>query len=95
MGKLEIKCHNCGAVNEVTPDCIYQAETMEKKHIYPWRCPHCMATMDERLWDKLVNAFWTLEEVNKDLRNANDCYCTPLMQAEYKTHFVPHKKIYI
>lgn len=95
MGTLEIKCHNCGAVNEVTPDCIYQAETMEKKHIYPWRCPHCMATMDERLWDKLVNAFWTFEEVNKDLRSANDCYCTPLMQAEYKTHFVPHKKIRI
>lgn len=95
MGTLEIKCHNCGAVNEVTADCIYQAETMEKKHIYPWRCPHCMATMDERLWDKLVNAFWTFEEVNKDLRSANDCYCTPLMQAEYKTHFVPHKKIRI
>ena len=95
MGTLEIKCHNCGAVYEVTADCIYQAETMEKKHIYPWRCPHCMATMDERLWDKLVNAFWTFEEVNKDLRSANDCYCMPLMQAEYKTHFVPHKKIRI
>lgn len=95
MGTLEIKCHNCGAVYEVTPDCIYQAETMEAKHIYPWRCPHCLATMDKQLWDKLVNAFWTFEEVNKYLRSDNDCYCTPLMQAEYKTHFVPHKKIRI
>lgn len=95
MGTLEIKCHNCGAVYEVTPDCIYQAETMEKKHIYPWRCPHCLRTMNKRLWDKLVNAFWTFEEVNKDLRSDNDCYYVPLMQAEYKTRFVPQEKIRI
>lgn len=90
MGTLEIKCHNCGAVNVVTPDCIYHVEKMEDKYIYPWRCPHCMATMNRRLWNKLVNAFWTFEEVNKDLRSDTDCFCAPLMQAEYKTHYVPH-----
>ena len=94
MGTLEIICHNCGAVYEVTPDCVYPAETMEAKHIYPYRCPHCLAEMNHRLWDKLVDAFWTFEEVNKDLRTDYTGYDKrdPLMQAQYKTHYVPHEK---
>lgn len=95
MGILEIKCHNCGSVYEVLPDCINSAEMMETMHIYPRRCPHCLAMMDRRLWDKLVNAFWTFEEVNKDLRSDSENYGTPLMQAEYKMYYVPHDKICI
>jgi len=95
MGSLEIKCHNCGAVYEVSPDCIYSANTMDQKHIYPYRCPHCMARMDRNLWNKLVNAFWTIEEANKDLRSYNVEYELPLFQAQYKTHYVPPEKIRI
>ena len=92
MGTLEIRCHNCGAVYEVMPECVYQVDTVGQKHIHPYRCPHCMAAMDVRLWDKLVNAFWTFEEVNKDLRSHSEGYEKPLFQASYKTHYVPARK---
>lgn len=95
MGTLEIKCHNCGAVYEVSPDCIYPSDTMDEKHIYPCRCPHCVATMDRRLWDKLVDAFWIFEEVNKGLRSDSEEYEQPLFQAEFKTHYVPREKLQV
>ncbi len=97
MGILKITCFNCGANYEVTPDCVYPADTMNTKHVYPYRCPHCMAEMNQRTWDKLVAAFWTFEEANKDLRTDREGYTDDrcLFQAEYKTHYVPQEKVRI
>ena len=94
MGSLEIHCHHCGAVYEVIPDFIREADKLPSD-IIPYRCTHCMNKMNPRLWDKLVFAFWVLEEVNKDLRTEYDGYDRrrPLMQATYKTHYVEQNKI--
>ena len=93
MGSLEIICHNCGADYEVTPDTIMEADKLQPG-VIPYRCPHCLARMNKRTWDKLVFAFWTFEEVNKELREWHTGYDNhPLLQAQIKTHYVPKNKI--
>lgn len=86
MGTLEIHCHKCGAVYEVLPECIIQTEKLPTG-IHPYCCPHCMAEMNTRTWDKLVWAFWEMEEANKELREWHTGYKDhPLLQAAYKTY---------
>lgn len=94
MGALEIHCHNCGAVYEVHPDIVIRAAELQTG-VHPYRCPHCMTKMNTRTWDKLVRAFWEFEEVNRELRQEHDGYNRrdPLMQASYKTHYVPLENI--
>lgn len=94
MGILEIHCHNCGAVYEVLPESVVQTEKLPEG-IHPYCCPHCMAKMNTRTWDKLVWAFWEMEEVNRELRAEYTGYNhrSPLMQASYKTHYVEQDKI--
>ena len=94
MGTLEIHCHNCGAVYEVMPDCIAAKDKLPDC-IHPYRCPRCMAKMNTRTWDKLARAFWEFDEINRELRQEYDGYNrrNPLMQASYKTHYVPLEDI--
>lgn len=93
MGTLEIICHNCGAIYEVQSDGVVHLEAIGANH-HPYRCPHCLTKIPSRLWDKLVDAFWTLEEVNKDLRTWHTEYEDhALTQVQYKTHYVDPKKI--
>lgn len=80
MGYLEIKCHQCGATNTVYADQINPAAVH--------RCPHCLMKMNTRQWEKLVDAFYTIEEVNKGLRKIEDEH-GQLFQVEYKTYYVP------
>ena len=80
MGYLKIHCHNCNGTFELYWDDIENKENV--------RCSHCLATMDKRQWDKLVNAYFTIEEVNKGLRNRYEMHEEPLFQAEYKTHYI-------
>lgn len=95
MQTLRITCHNCGAVIDLTPDIVIEAEKLPPG-IMPWRCPHCIAQMNPRTWNKLVWAFWTLSEVNKDLRQWHEEYDGhPLFQAEVTNHYVPREKILI
>lgn len=56
-----------------------------------------MNQMDYQLWNKLVFAFWVMEEVNKDIRKDHDEYRRPHqpMQAAYKTHYVEQDKFLI
>ena len=96
MGTLEIHCHHCGAVYEVTSDLVREADKLPPD-IIPYRCTHCMNKMEPRLWDKLVFAFWVMEEANKDIRKDHDEYDRPHrpMQAAYKTHYVEQDRILI
>lgn len=95
MGSLEIICHNCGAIYEVTPDTIIDADKLQPG-VFPYRCPHCLASMNKRTWNKLVDAFWTFEEANKELREWHTGYDNhPLLQAQIKTYYVPRGKILI
>ena len=88
MGTLEITCHNCGGRYELIPGVIMAAGKLQEG-VIPYMCPHCTAKMNPRTWDKLVSAFWELEEVNRELRTEYTGYGKrhPLMQAEYHTYF--------
>lgn len=84
MGYLKIYCHNCKGHFE-----MYAGDIESKEKV---RCPHCLAIMNSRQREKLVNAFFTIEEVNKGLRTRHTEYGDVLMQVEYKTHYVPNEK---
>lgn len=87
MGYLEIRCYNCQGKFE-----MYIGDIGSKEKV---RCPHCMALMNGKQWNKLVNAFFTLEEVNKGLRTCHTEQGATLMQAEYRTHYVPQEYYYM
>lgn len=80
MGYLKIQCHNCGNTFD-----MYWEEINSKAKIH---CPHCLAIMNKQRWDKLVDAYFTMEEVNKGLRNSHEQKREFLFQAEYRTHYV-------
>lgn len=84
MGVLEIVCMTCGAANQIPPELITKADTI------PLRCPHCLSQMEPEAWEKAVDAFWTMEEANKALREAREGgHKDPLFQIQYKQHYVP------
>lgn len=87
-------CFNCGHKREILPDCIIPSGEFPPG-IHPHVCPHCLAEMNPRTWDKLAAAFWELEEVNRELRTDSEGYTPrrPLFQAEFKAHYVPGKNI--
>lgn len=87
MAYFKVHCFNCGNTYD-----IYREEVANKKKA---RCPHCYATMNERQFDKLENAFFTLEEVNGGLRKRAVEYGDKLFQVEYVEHYVPHEKMNI
>lgn len=79
MGYLKIHCHKCDG--EFT---VYWDDMQKERMI----CPHCLSMMDDRQWKKLIDAYFTLEEVNKGLREVHEQNGKPLLQAEYCTHYV-------
>lgn len=81
MCYVEVTCHNCGAVFQL----YFDGNTA-------CRCPHCLAEMPSKCIDKLRNAMYCTEEVNKDFRVAHDEKDKPLFQAEIKNHYVPNDK---
>lgn len=80
MGYLEIHCHNC---NNTFFMYAHEIEGREKV-----RCPFCQARMNDKQWEKLVNAFFVIEEVNKGLRTRHEEYGEPLLQVEYKNRYI-------
>lgn len=58
--QCKIHCFNCGCDYYV-----YKSE-MRKDHIV--NCPHCDAKMDEHMWENVINAVYTVDEVNYHFR---------------------------
>lgn len=86
MGYLKITCYNCEGTFE-----LYQ-HTMNHEEKPP-RCPHCLARMTDRQWERLVNAYFTFEEVDKNFRTSHEERGTKLFQAEFKNYYVKPEKI--
>ena len=81
MGYLKITCHNCGGTFE-----LYN-HTMNHEDRPP-RCPHCLAKMTDKQWERLVDAYFTFEEVNKNFRSKHKERGEKLFQAEFRTYYV-------
>ena len=56
-------------------------------------CPHCLARMNEKQWERLIDAYYTFAEVNIDFRKYHDDRGEPLFQAELRNHYVKPTKI--
>ena len=81
MCYVQVKCFHCGA----NYDLYFDSEPLNT-------CPHCLAEMPEKPFKKIQNAFYTVEEVNKDFRKAHDERGQRLFQIEIKNHYVPIEK---
>lgn len=78
MEYLKIKCHRCK--NSFV---LYNRDMNNMKKA-PY-CPHCLAKMDEGQWERLVDAYFTFCEVNKNFRRQYEEHGKPLFQAEIRT----------
>lgn len=85
MGNLIVKCFNCGGKIK-----LFSADVINEQKR---RCPYCMAAMDTRQFEKLENAFNTLEEVNYGLRRAKREKGAPLFQVGYEAYYVHPERI--
>lgn len=59
----------------------------------PPMCPHCLTRMDKTQWERLIDAYFTFAEVNKNFRKYHMDRAEPLFQVELRSHYVKPEKI--
>ena len=88
MEYLKVKCHWCGnSFHLYNRDMSYEER--------PPMCPHCLTRMDKTQWERLIDAYFTFAEVNKNFRKYHEDRGEPLFQVELLTEkkYVKPKKI--
>lgn len=88
MEYLKVKCHRCGnSFHLYNRDMSYDER--------PPHCPHCLVSMDKMQWERLVDAYFTFAEVNKNFRKYHMDRGEPLFQVELLTEkkYVKPEKI--
>lgn len=88
MDYLKIHCFHCGGKFE-----LYSRKMNHDDK--PPRCPHCLKMMDKTQWKRLVDAYYTFAEVNKNFRKYHDDRGEALFQAEFRNYYVKPEKIVI
>lgn len=86
MEYLKIKCHRCG--NSFN---VYHRNISSKEKMY---CPHCLVAMDQRQWERLVDVYAQLAEINTNFRKHHEDRGEPLFQASIcteKKYVIPEK----
>lgn len=88
MEYLKVKCHRCGNSFH-----LYNRD-MAHGDRSP-HCPHCLVPMDKTQWERLIDAYFTFAEVNKDFRKYHMDRGEPLFQVELLTEakYVEPEKI--
>lgn len=82
--QAKVHCFNCGCTYYV-----YWSGIDRDKII---NCPHCDATMDEHMWNMLVNAMGTVNEVNYHFRKYNSERNEDLFEVDIENVHVPNEK---
>lgn len=88
MEYLKVKCHRCGnSFHLYNRDMNYEER--------PPMCPHCLIRMDKMQWERLIDAYFTFAEVNKNFRKYHMDRGEPLFQVELLTEkkYVKPEKI--
>ncbi|MDE7202750.1 MAG: hypothetical protein K2O91_12820 [Lachnospiraceae bacterium] len=88
MEYLEVKCHRCeNSFHLYNRDMSYGEK--------PPMCPHCLIRMDKTQWERLIDAYFTFAEVNKNFRKYHEDRGEPLFQVELLTEkkYVKPQKI--
>ncbi len=88
MDYLKIHCFHCKGDFE-----LYNRNMNHDDR--PPMCPHCLKRMDKTQWERLINAYFTFAEVNKDFRMYHEDRGEPLFQAELRSYYVKPEKIVI
>ena len=90
MEYLKIKCHRCGN------SFVLYNKDMNYSEKPPY-CPHCLVRMNDKQWERLIDAYFTFSEVNKNFRKYHMDRGEPLFQAELCTeeNYVDPTKICI
>lgn len=86
MEYLKVKCHRCGNSFH-----LYNRDMNHDDK--PPMCPHCLSRMDGKQWGRLIDAYFTISEVNKDFRKYHEERGEPLFQVELRNHYVKPRKI--
>ena len=86
MDYLKVHCHNCGGKFE-----LYSRDMNREDK--PPMCPHCLARMDKTQWERLIDAYFTFAEVNKNFRKYHWERGETLFQVELRNRFVEPEKI--
>lgn len=84
----KIQCGNCGANFE-----LYSRE-MQRSEV-PIRCPHCLQQMTKKQWSALVDAFFTVQDLNYQAIKSHEEYGKPLFTVEMVYKRIPRDKICI
>ena len=88
MDYLKIHCFHCGGKFE-----LYSRNMNHDDK--PPRCPHCLKMTDKTQWKRLVDAYYTFAEVNKNFRKYHDDRGEALFQVELRSYYVKPEKIVI
>lgn len=80
-----IHCYNCN--ND------YHLYSRQIQHDKPVDCPHCFTKIDETVWNDLVNAVLSLDEVNYHFRKYHAERHEPLFDVSMKNIHVTEDKI--
>mgnify|MGYP007003805649 FL=1 len=88
MDYLKIHCFHCGGKFE-----LYSRNMNHDDK--PPRYPHCLKMMDKTQWKRLVDAYYTFAEVNKNFRKYHDDRGEALFQVELRSYYVKPEKIVI
>lgn len=86
MDYLKVHCFHCGGKFE-----LYSRNMNHNDK--PPICPHCLAGMNKTQWERLIDAYYTISEVNNDFRKYHQDRGESLFQVELKNHYVKPEKI--
>ena len=86
MDYLKVHCFHCGGDFEL------YAHTMDHENKPPM-CPHCLKRMNGTQWERLIDAYYTFAEVNKNFRKYHDDRGEALFQVELRNYYVEPEKI--
>ncbi|MCU7201452.1 hypothetical protein [Turicibacter sanguinis] len=82
--QAKIHCFNCDAIYTVYWSGI------SKNHVI--NCPHCDAKIDEHMWNELINAMGTLNDVNAHFRKYHNERGEDLFEVSLENFHVPDEK---
>ena len=82
---VKATCGNC--------ECKIELYNITLQHEQSFRCPHCLQKINKKQWARLVNAFFTTQDLNYQTKKAHDDYGTGLFTYEFVNKQIPKEKI--
>ena len=82
---VKATCGNC--------KCKFEIYSITLQHEESFRCPHCNAKIEKKQWSKLVNAFFTMNDLNYQIRKSHGERGIDFFSFECVNKEVPREKI--